>query len=115
AAHSISAIYGGNANFESSTSSAVSQSVAPATASFTVVGYSGVYDGHAHGATGSAQGVNGEDLSDGLNFGSSFMNVPGGTANWTFSHANYAPVSASVNIEITPATASFAVVGYSDR
>ena len=48
-----------------------------------VTGYTGNYDGAAHGATGSATGVLGETLS-GLDLGASFTNVPGGTATWTF-------------------------------
>lgn len=62
-------------------------------------------DGNAHGATGSATGVNGEDLSSLLNLGASFTNVPGGTAHWTFAgNADYAPASGDVSITITRAT-----------
>ena len=49
-----------------------------------VSGFSGVYDGNAHGATGTATGVKGEPLTSLLNLGSDFTNVPGGTATWTF-------------------------------
>src|SRR5207302_3057444 len=50
----------------------------------------GVYDGNAHGATGSAKGVKGEDLSSLLSLGATFTNVPGGTATWTFAgNGNY--------------------------
>src|SRR5204862_7931752 len=62
------------------TSGMVNDSIHQASASITVNGYSGVYDGSAHGATGSATGVNGEDLSSLLNLGATFTNVPGGTA-----------------------------------
>ena len=48
-----------------------------------VNGYTGVYDGAAHGATGTATGVLNEPLA-GLDLGASFTNVPGGTATWTF-------------------------------
>jgi hypothetical protein len=68
----------------------VSDSIAKAEANVVVNGYTGVYDGAAHGATGSATGLNGEDLSGLLSLGSSFMNVPGGTANWSFAgNGNY--------------------------
>ena len=55
-----------------------------ADATINVNGFQGVYDGDPHGATGTATGVNGEDLSSLLNLGDDFTNVPGGTANWTF-------------------------------
>ena len=51
----------GNANFVINKAKAV----------VTVNGYTGVYDGLAHGATGSAVGVKGESL-DGLSLGDSF-------------------------------------------
>src|SRR5918999_2471855 len=50
-----------------------------ADAAIEVSGFSGTYDGVAHGATGAATGVNNENLS-GLNLGAAFTNVPGGTA-----------------------------------
>ena len=71
-----------------------------------VNGYSGTYDGNAHGAGGTVTGVKGESLS-GLNLGSSFTNVPGGTAHWTFTGgANYQDESSDVAITISKATAS---------
>src|SRR5439155_7816290 len=69
-----------------------------------VSGYTGVYDGTAHGATGSAS-ANGENLTSLLNFGASFSDVPGGTAHWTFAgNANYAPASGDAAITITRRT-----------
>ena len=68
-----------------------------------------MYDGHAHGATGSALGINGEDLTALLNLGASFTDVPGGTAHWTFGgNANYAPSAGEVAITISQASAAFA-------
>jgi hypothetical protein len=82
-----------------------------ANATITVNGYSGVYDGAPHGATGSATGVNGENLTLLLNFGASFTNVPGGTAHWTFNagstNGNYNEASGDVAITITQATPVF--------
>ena len=54
-----------------------------ADATVTVTGYTGVYDGAAHGATGTAPASASEALA-GLDLGASFTNVPGGTATWTF-------------------------------
>jgi hypothetical protein len=70
----------------------------------------GIYDGAAHGATGSAAGVNSEDLSGLLSLGSSFTNVPGGTANWSFAgNGNYNAQSGSVAITINKANATISV------
>ena len=82
-------------------------SVAKADATVSVTGYTGVYDGAAHGATGTATGVGGEALS-GLDLGDSFTNVPGGTANWTFTDAtgNYNDASGTAAIVITKADAT---------
>jgi hypothetical protein len=80
-------------------------SIGKATATINVTGYTGVYDGNPHGASGTATGVNAEDLSGMLNFGASFTNVPGGTAHWTFAgNSNYEAASGDVNITITKAT-----------
>ena len=54
-----------------------------ADATVSVTGYTGVFDGTAHGATGSATGVGGAALS-GLDLGAKFTDAPGGTAHWTF-------------------------------
>ncbi len=61
-----------------------SLTVSKANAAESVTGRTGAYDGTAHGATGSATGVSGDNLSALLSLGSTFTNVPGGTANWTF-------------------------------
>jgi predicted extracellular nuclease len=87
------------------TSGTVNDSISQANALITVNGYSGVYDGAAHGATGSAMGVNSEDLISLLSLGATFTNVPGGTAHWTFAgNTNYAPASGDATITITKAT-----------
>ena len=81
--------------------------------SSTVNGYTGVFDGQAHGATGSAVGVKGESLA-GLNLGNSFTNVPGGTAHWTFTDqtGNYNNKSGDAAIVITKAEPTVTVNGY---
>src|SRR5206468_3853600 len=104
--------FAGNANYAPA-SGDVSITITQATATVSVNGYTGVYDGHPHGATGSAHGVLGEDLSSLLNLGASFTDVPGGIAHWTFAgNTNYAPASGDATITITQATATVSVNGY---
>src|SRR5439155_404195 len=80
-----------------------------------VGGYTGLYDGNAHGATGSAKGVKLEDLSSLLHLGASFTDVPGGTAHWTFDgNTNYKTASGDATITITQADATITVNGYSN-
>ena len=82
--------------------------ISKADATVSVSGYTGTYDGSAHGATGTATGAQGEDLSSLLDFGQTYTNVPGGTAHWTFnasnSNTNYNSSSGDVSITISKAT-----------
>jgi hypothetical protein len=98
-----SASYGGATNYLSSSDSK-NFTINKANATINVTGYTGYYDGAAHGATGTATGVLGENLSSLLNLGSTFTNVPGGTANWTFNssntNTNYNSASGTANIVI---------------
>ena len=84
-----------------------------ADAAITVTAYTGTYDALAHGATGSATGVEGETLA-GLDLGASFTNVPGGQADWTFTDVtgNYNDDAGSVQIVIGKADAAITVTGY---
>jgi hypothetical protein len=84
-----------------------------ATPTCTINGYTGVYDGDPHGASGSCTGVKGETLTT-LKLGGTFTNVPGGTASWTFtdSSGNYNDDSGSVDIVITKATPTCTISGY---
>jgi hypothetical protein len=60
-----------------------------------------------------ATGVGSVDLSGSLNLGATFINVPGGTAHWTFSGgANYNDASGNTNIVIDKANASCTITGY---
>jgi len=103
---SFTNVPGGTANWAFSNSNYMDESgdvaieITPADANCTISGYSGIYDGEAHGASGSCLGVKGETLT-GLDLGASFTNVPGGTANWAFSNSNYMDESGDVAIEIT--------------
>jgi len=104
----------GDGNYNAAANRTGSFTIAPAAASITVSGYSGVYDGHAHGATGSAKGLAAEDLTSLLNLGTTFTDVPGGMAHWTFAgNANYAAASGDVAITISPATLTIVVSGFS--
>ncbi len=104
--------FAGNTNYKSA-SGDVPITITQADASITVNGYTGIYDGNPHGATGSATGVKGESLTGLLNLGSSFTDVPGGTAHWTFAgNTNYKSASGDVPITITQADASITVNGY---
>ena len=114
---SFTNVAGGTANWTFSNMNYKDQSgtanivITKADATVTVNGYTGVYDGDPHGATGSATGVKGETLT-GLDLGASFTNVAGGTANWTFSNMNYKDQSGTANIVITKADATVTVNGY---
>ncbi len=100
----------GNYNNASGTATIV---ISKTNATINVTGYTGDYDGAAHGAAGTATGVLGETLA-GLNLGASFTNVPGGTANWTFTDVtgNYNDASNTVAIVISKANATIDVSGY---
>ncbi len=94
----------GTGNYNN-TGGTANDTISQASASLSVNGYTGVHDGSAHGANGSATGVNGENLTSLLNLGASFTNVPGGTAHWTFAgNTNYAPASGDATITISKAT-----------
>ncbi|MDD1652588.1 MAG: YDG domain-containing protein, partial [Methanomicrobiales archaeon] len=93
----------GNYNDDAST---VDIAISRADAMINVFGWTGTYDGAAHGATGSATGVLGENLTTMLDLGASFTNVPGGTATWTFTDTtgNYNDDTGTVDITISRAT-----------
>jgi hypothetical protein len=96
--------FAGNTEYNAGAGS-VAVTITPADATISVAGYSGTYDGAAHGATGTATGVNNEDLSALIDLGAAFTNVPGGTANWTFAGGgNYNAASGEVPITIAKAT-----------
>jgi len=106
----VTASQAGNANYNAAPDVPRSFTINQATANITVNGYSGIYDENAHGATGSATGVNGENLTSLLNLGASFTDVPGGTAHWTFAgNTNYASASGDVAITITKAPSTTTV------
>ena len=78
----------------------------------TVTGWTGTYDGKAHGATGSCKGVHGETLA-GLDLGKSFTDVPGDTADWSFTdpagNADHGPATGSGGFTIGRASSTTVV------
>jgi hypothetical protein len=116
------ASFGGNANHTGSNGSATFI-INKAVAMVTVTGYTGTYDALAHGATAVITGVDAGGAAIGSSFASaSFTNVPGGTANWTFTGGtNYTNQSGTAAIAIIPAPTTTtvntpvpSVVQYSD-
>ena len=96
--------FAGNANYHSAAGAAAIV-IEPVSATINVTGASGVYDGTARGASGTAVGVLGENLAGHLDLGATFTNVPGGTAHWTFSgNPNYSAAGGDVAITISKAT-----------
>ena len=92
-------------------SGTITDVITPATASIVVSGYTGTYDGQAHGANlVSATGVDGIALpgSD-VTLGASFTSVPGGVADWVFSDPNYVSQTGNVAIVINPASISYII------
>lgn len=78
-----------------------------ANATIKVVDKTVIYNGSVHGASVTATGAKGENLSSLLDLGANFINVPGGTANWSFAgNTNYNTASGTATITITPAPAS---------
>jgi hypothetical protein len=112
--YAVVASFAGNDNYMAATNDSASITITQASAVITVNGYTGIYDGNAHGATGSATGVQSEDLTSLLTLGDSFTSVPGGTANWSFAgNTNYSPASGTAGILISKANATINVQGYS--
>jgi hypothetical protein len=85
-----------------------------ANASIAVNGYSGTYDGAAHGLSGSATGVNGTDLSSLLHLGPKQTDAGHYTVTWTFDGNNdHNAASGTADIDIAKANASITVNPYS--
>jgi hypothetical protein len=91
----------------------VEDKITPVDALCSVEGWTGTYDGEPHGASGACLGVDDQPL-EGLDLGESFTNVPGGTADWSFTDpdSNYNPASDSVDIVISKADPACTVTAY---
>ncbi len=99
-------------NYHNVVNGSVISNIAKADAVVTVDGYTGVYDGVAHGATGTVVGVLGDLSAAGtsLDLGSSFTNAPGGTAYWTFNGGtNYHDQHGSVVIVVNAKAISYII------
>ena len=93
----------------------VNVAVAKATASVAVTPYNVTYDGAPHTSTGTALGVNGEDLSAGLNL-SGTTHTDAGTYHgdvWTFTptNTNYRASNGLVSNTITPRNLTLSATG----
>jgi hypothetical protein len=100
----------GAANYNDIASTTIQDVINKADATIVVNGFSGQYDAIAHGATGTAKGVKGEDLSALLSLGAAFTDVPGGTAHWTFAgNTDYKAAAGDATITITQAPSSVAI------
>jgi len=109
----ISAEKAGNDDYLAVTAGPNTVTLQKADAVVTVTGVTVTYNGEEHGASGTATGVNDADLSAQLDLGAKFINVPGGTANWTFNGGNnYITETGSVQIIIEQATATIVVTPY---
>jgi hypothetical protein len=97
-------------------SGTVGDSIGKASATISVTGYSGTYDATSHSATGTATGVGGVDLSNGLILTATAHTNAGTYADaWTFHDAsgNYNDASGIVSDSIGKANATISVSGYS--
>jgi hypothetical protein len=106
----------GNAAYNAAPPLTNHTAAAKADAVCTVTGYSGTYNAAAHGASGSCAGVADDPTATGstLDLGTSFTDVPGGTAHWSFTGGtNYNDQAGTVDIEITKADAVCTIHGYS--
>jgi hypothetical protein len=109
----VSWTFDGDTNYNSA-SGTVTVKISKVNATINVAGYTGPYDGDAYGATGTATGVGGVNLSAWLNLGVQFTNVPGGIAHWTFTGGiNYNDASGDVAIVINKGNQAilFALIG----
>jgi hypothetical protein len=89
----------GNGNYKDQ-SGTVSIAITKADATCSISGYSGLFDGAAHGASGSCSGIGGENAGT-LDLGATFTYPPGGNASWAFTgNGNYKDQSGSVAINI---------------
>ncbi len=109
----VTATKAADANYNATTSAPYSITVGMADPVCTITGWTGTYDGGAHGASGTCTGVMGETLA-GLDLGASYTDVPGGTADWTFTDAtgNYTDDAGSVDIEIGMADPVCTITGW---
>src|SRR5205823_5020787 len=106
----LSAVYTPTGSFAGSSGTGAAD-VNKANATIVVNSYSGTYDANAHGLTGSATGVNGEDLSSLLSLGGSQTNFGTYAVSWSFiGNRNYKAASGSGTIAIAKASTATAFI-----
>ena len=107
--YQASASFAGNADHTGSSNTA-DIAITPATATITVTGFSGAYDGTAHGVvSSSATGVGGATIA-GLSWsGTTYTNAPGGLVGWTFSDPDYASQTGNATVTIDQAGSTVTV------
>jgi len=106
--------FDGNTNYNSASGS-IDVKIAKVNATISVNGFTGPYDGLAHGATGAATGVGGANLNSLLHVASTtYTDVPGGPVTWTFDgDTNYNSASGSIDVKIAKVDATISINGYS--
>lgn len=106
--------YAGDDNHNSSSDSA-DFTIAKADAECSVSGYAETYDASMHGASGACLGVGEDGELSGLDLGDSFVNVPGGTASWSFTDesGNYNDQNGTVEIVISQKSLTAVATGVS--
>ncbi len=111
--YQVIASFAGSTDYASATNQ-TTFTISQATASINVAPYTVTYDGFSQTATGSATGVNGEDLSSLLDLsGTTHTDAGTYTDTWTFAgNQDYASSSGSVTDQINQATASINVMPY---
>ncbi|MBF9143814.1 MBG domain-containing protein [Hymenobacter properus] len=108
--YDVTASFAGNSNYAAAAPQTGTLTINKADATVNITPYSGTYDGAAHSLTGTATGVSGESLNNSLSFGTSFTNVPGGTATWTFTGGtNYKDKTSTAAVAISKATPTVAL------
>src|SRR5204862_309398 len=103
-----------NLQYTDADSGPIGFTISKVNAAINVSNYSSSYDGQAHGLTGTATGVKGEDLSDFLNLGPTFTNAGHYSGGWIFGqNINYRDASGPVSVDIAQAGASITITPYS--
>jgi len=105
--------FAGNTNYNT-TSGTITDAISKIDATIAVNGFSGTYDGAAHGASGTATGLNSLNLGSLLHVdATTYTNVPGGSVAWTFDgNDNYNATSGNATVTINKANAVIAVTPY---
>ncbi len=107
--YQASASFAGNTDHTGSSNTA-DFAITPATATITVTGFSGGYDGEPHGvASSSATGVGGATIAGLSVDGTTYTDAPGGLVDWSFSNPDYASQNGEVTVTINPAVINYRI------